>query len=89
MTPRQIELARHALGLPNRNNKSFRNRFIAGLQHPDYADWFGMVLDGNAEWRSGEKVPFGNDWLFWLTPAGAQKALRPGEQLDKEDFPDV
>jgi hypothetical protein len=39
LTPRQIELARHALGLPNQYKKSYRNRFVAGGNHPDQNDW--------------------------------------------------
>ncbi len=30
LTPKQRELARHALGLPNKMRMSYRNRFVAG-----------------------------------------------------------
>ena len=49
MTPRQIELARHALGLRPGCLVSYRNRFLAGPGHPDYADWQAMVAAGQAK----------------------------------------
>jgi hypothetical protein len=86
MTPKQCELARHALGLPNKMRMSYRNRFVAGTGHDDYADWMQMVTDGNAEMRDGGKLPFAGDSLFWLTHNGAKQALNPREKLDREDF---
>ena len=35
MSAAQIELARHALGLPNKMRMSYRNRFVAGHGHVD------------------------------------------------------
>ena len=87
MTPRQTELARHALGLPNPYNRSYRNRYIAGSKHPSYADWQGMVKNGLAKFRDGESLPFGGSHLFSLTRKGADAALLPGEKLCPEDFP--
>lgn len=84
MTPEQIELARHALGLPNKMRMSYRNRFVAGPGHDDYENWLQMVADGNAQKR--DDVPFGGDSLFWLTEDGAKQALKPRERLDSEDF---
>lgn len=86
MTPTQIDLARHALGL-TRSKVSFRNRFVTGPGGADYNAWLDMTAAGNAVRVAGEKLPFGGDDLFCLTPAGAQKALRKGESLDPEDFP--
>lgn len=88
MTPPQIELARHALGLA-RKPISYRNRFVAGIGHSDYDAWLDMVEQGAARRRPGEKLPFGGDDLFHLTLAGAREALKPGETLDPEDFPDA
>jgi hypothetical protein len=86
MTPRQIELARHALGLPNARKQSYRNRFIAGEGHSDQADWDAMVLSGDA--KVVRKVPlYRGDDAFWLTPQGATAALRAGERLSSDDFP--
>ncbi len=76
MTARQIELARHALGLGLK--KSYRNRFYASPLHPDFDDWFYLAATGDAR-RFGDH--------FKLTTAGATKALLPGESLGPEDFP--
>ncbi len=87
MTAKQRELARHALGLPNKMRMSYRNRFVAGEGHDDYADWVQMVSDGNAGTRDGSTLPYAGDSLFWLTESGARLALNPREKLDREDFP--
>lgn len=86
MTPEQIELARHALGLPNRAKKSYRNHFVAGAGHPDFDNWQIMVAAGLAKRRAGNALTGGDD-LFWLTLEGAHNAIRKGERLDLEDFP--
>ena len=86
MTKRQIELARHAVGLPNARNRSYRNAFVAGVEHPDHSDWDAMVDAGSALVHRNMASMAGND-LFWLTRAGAEEALQPGETLDTEDFP--
>lgn len=86
LTPRQRELARHALGLPNKMRMSYRNRFVAGEGHDDFDDWMQMVADGNAGRRAGTSLPYGGDDLFWLTKEGAQFALNKYERLDPEDF---
>lgn len=88
MTPEQRDLARHALGLPNRNNRSYRNRFVTGPGGADYDHWMAMVDAGFAHRRDGKTLPFGGDDLFWLTTAGAVAAKRRNEGLDKEDFPE-
>src|SRR6185437_7536416 len=77
LTPRQRELARHALGLPNKMRMSYRNRFVAGAGHDDYTDWVQMVADGNAEMRDRNSLPYAGDSLFWLTERGARQALNP------------
>lgn len=86
MTPRQIELARHALGLRPTRLISHRNRFLAGPEHPDYADWQAMVAAGQAKRLESEYLPPG-DVLFHLTRAGAEAALLPGDVLNPEDWP--
>ena len=86
MSPEQIELARHALGL-SRSKCSFRNRFVAGPGHPDHDNWMAMVADGDAKRRDGSTLPFSGDDMFWLTRSGAEKTLKRGETLDAEDFP--
>ena len=84
MTPRQRELARHAIGLPNDKRQSYRNRFIAGRGHVDFADWMAMVNDGHAVKRDMA----GPNYSFHLTHKAATQALEPGERLDREDFPE-
>lgn len=86
MTECQIELGRHALGLPNPRKTSYRNHFCAGVSHSDYPHWMAMVKDGNATHRSGNQLSGGDD-IFWLTKAGAMLCLMGREKLDDEDFP--
>lgn len=87
MTPEQKELARHALGLSAGQKKSYRNRFVAGKQHRDYANWEDMVSKGFAVRFEGSKHGFGASDLFCMTRVGAIIALNKGERLDEEDFP--
>ena len=89
MTPQQIELARHALGLPNKQRKSYRNRFVTGPGHTDYDNWMAMTASGDARRRDGKSLPFGGSDMFWLTRQGAEKALLPKEKLCPEDFPNT
>lgn len=86
MTPRQIELARHALGLRPTRLISHRNHFVAGPGHPDYASWMNMVAWGWAIRRENQHLPAG-DVVFRLTRAGAELALLPGDILNPEDWP--
>ncbi len=85
MTPRQLDLARHALGLPNKRRQSYRNHFVTGDWSVDYGDWQAMVAAGLARRRAGNALTGGDD-LFWLTKEGATAALKRGERLDPEDF---
>lgn len=84
MTPRQIELARLALGLPNQYRRSYRNRFCGGRGHPDYANWRALVNAGMAL-RWPWQFSYGD--LFMLNREGAEAVLKRGEKLDPEDFP--
>lgn len=85
MTPEQIELARHALGL-TRQKQSYRNYFCAGPDHSDHAEWMKMVSEGDAIVRGDTLGMRRGDNLFHVTRAGAEKALQPGETLDPEDW---
>lgn len=87
MTPEQVKLARHALGLPNKRRISYRNYFVAGPGHSDFVEWVVMVAAGNARSRTPSQIR-GGDSTFWLTAKGAKAALKPGEKLDPEDFPE-
>ena len=87
MTPLQIELARHALGLPNSRRTSYRNHFVTGEGCANHTTWSMMVSEGDALRRKGSVLTGGDD-LFLLTRKGAEKALKKGEKLDPEDFPE-
>jgi hypothetical protein len=87
MNPAQLEVARHALGLPNHMRRSYRNRFVAGAGHSDFVTWLDLVRIGFAG-RAVAPKGLGGDDLFWLTPPGAEAALKAGETLDAEDFPE-
>jgi hypothetical protein len=86
MNERQIELARHALGLRPTRLMTYRNNFVAGPGHADYPDWEAMVAAGFAVKRQNKMLPPG-DVMFHLTRAGAELALRPGDVLNPEDWP--
>jgi hypothetical protein len=87
MTPHQRELARHALGLPNKKRASYRNRFATDAG-PDNEAWRRMVDADLAKMRPGVEWMGGMD-AFWLTTKGAEMALYPDERLSTEDFPDA
>ncbi|MER5172643.1 hypothetical protein [Thioclava kandeliae] len=86
MTPTQKKLARHALGLPNRNHTSYRNCFVTPYgPHSDFTAWEEMKDLGFAE--RTELQSRINTVRFWLTRKGAMAAIDPNEKLDSEDFP--
>lgn len=86
LTDKQIDLARHALGLDGRRMTSYRNYFVTGMGSPDYLAWTGMVSIGHAQ-QLPASVLTGGDSLFRMTLAGAKAVLRRGESLCSEDFP--
>ena len=88
MTPQQITLARHALGLPNRQNTTYRNRYSAGKGHASHPTWEQMVKAGAAT-ATRHAGGLGGQDTFSLTLAGAKAALQAGESLCAEDFPGV
>lgn len=88
MTPEQRLLARHALGLPNDRNRSYRNRFFTAIYGDTRNRWVEMVEAGWAEVQPVGIVPDERHrFLFSLTTAGALLALDAGESLCQEDFP--
>lgn len=78
MNETQRKLARHALGLPNSKNRSYRNRYFTSGVGEAHNAWLGLAQRQLA-------VQVGN--YFELTLVGAQRALNVGEHLDTEDFP--
>lgn len=87
MTARQVELARHALGLRPGRLVSHRNHFCAGPSHDDFAHWEAMVVAGFAIRRRLPPLDQTDLAMFHLTRAGAERALLPGDVLDPEDWP--
>ncbi|MAK86532.1 MAG: hypothetical protein CMK96_06240 [Pseudomonas sp.] len=89
MTPEQRALARHALGLPNRRRRSYRNSYSASYSPGGAYDlWSDMVDAGLAErYPTITGSAHRKMARFWLTDAGARAALDPGESLCPEDFP--
>lgn len=83
MTPVQRAMARHALGLPNPNFRSYRNRYYVHVTTEPARAWRDMVDMGLAMTGRG-KAPY--VW-FHLTRLGAEAALEQGESLCPEDFP--
>jgi hypothetical protein len=83
MTERQRNFARHALGLPNKKNTSYRNHFCIGVGGDGYADWEEMVTSGWAVKRTSNH--WGGDDMFHLTLEGARLAREPKEHLSPED----
>lgn len=80
MTPQEVQLARHALGLSNGIRRSYRNRFLAaGVTE---TEWREMARNGHAKAGAGTST---GTW-FSLTRDAAQAVLLPGETLDPEDF---
>lgn len=87
MTPMQRQLARHALGLPNKDQRSYRNRYIAVPGTREYESWREMVEAKEAVMHTGEEMGLGNADYFRLRHMAALSALDTGESLDREDFP--
>lgn len=84
MTAQQRDLARHALGLPNKQRISYRNHFVTHKDSEDYCPWQELVRHGLAMFMHGGEMAGGGD-IFWLTQQGAEHVLEPGEKL-KVDF---
>lgn len=86
LTPHQRDLARHALGLPNKKNLSYRNYFVGSNDDPH---WIGLVEAGLATKRSHAALLHDDDVYFHLTSAGALAVIEPREKLSPEDFPSL
>jgi hypothetical protein len=83
MTEKQRELARHALGFPNKKNTSYRNHFCTGPGDTNFPEWEAMVAAGEAVKQTGPH--WGGDDMFHLTLKGALAARNPKEHLSRED----
>jgi hypothetical protein len=76
MTERQKEMARHALGFPNKKNRSCRNHYCI-------EDWMDLVAKGFAIRSTGPL--WGGDDMFHLTLKGGLEARGTKEHLSAED----
>lgn len=83
MSPKQRELARHALGFPNKQNESYRNHFCVGPGQDDYEEWQDLISKGLAVKRTDG--PWGGSHMFFLTLEGALMCRGPKEHLRRED----
>jgi hypothetical protein len=83
ITKKQRELARHALGLPNKQNATYRNHFCIDKGGDGYEDWEDMVIKGLAVKATGGAAWVGD--FFYLTLDGARAVLSPDEHIDLED----
>jgi hypothetical protein len=83
MTDRQRDMARHALGLPNKRNTSNRNHYCIGKGGDGYEDWEDLVSKGFAIKRTGPH--WGGDDMFHLTLKGGLEARGPKEHLSREE----
>jgi hypothetical protein len=83
MTEKQRDMARHALGFPNKLNTSYRNHYCIGRGGDDYEDWEAMVVAGEAVKRTGPH--WGGDDMFHLTLKGGLVARDTKEHLSRED----
>jgi hypothetical protein len=91
MTDRQRELARHALGLPNKKNTTYRNHFCIGPGGDGYEDWEDLVSKGLALKCAGAHCnrPWGENDMFYLTLKGALMVREPKEHISREDAADM
>ena len=83
MTEEQRASARHALGLPNQKNTTYRNHFCIAVGGDGYAGWENLVARGLAV-----KAVGGENWcgdFFYLTLEGARAVLLPEEHISRED----
>lgn len=84
LTALERKHARHALGLPNKLRKSYRNRYVVSQSTETGEIWMGMFIKGAADLDPDWP---GSNCLFFLTRKGALAALNKGERLCEEDFP--
>lgn len=86
ITLKQARLMRHALGLPNKKNKSYRNHYACGTSGIDNEEWTKLVDAGYAGVNRSHPLNKNMD-NFWVTELGAEMVREDCEALCKEDFP--
>jgi hypothetical protein len=83
MNIEQVRLARHALGLPKDDGRSYRNRFVASKGGDNETEWDDLVSKGLAFRGGDDRSMVG----FCLTEQGAIMVLEGKETLCPEEFP--
>jgi hypothetical protein len=83
MTDAQKRLARHALGFPNKQNTSYRNRYCIHPGSAGYVEWESMVAQGDALKRTG--LLWDGADMFHLTLKGALAAREENENISREN----
>ena len=81
MNAHEVALVRHALGFNGHTKTSYRNHFVAGPTHPDYALWLGLVECGRAHRQPATRD--GMD-VFSVTFETALEVRREDEYLDSD-----
>ncbi|WP_250507641.1 hypothetical protein [Caballeronia sp. GAFFF3] len=93
ITPYQIELLQHTLGLRADRRESFRNHFVAGAGHHDMRHLEALEQAGLMERRTTPRFLDDGDTVFAATDAGHQAALaalpEPRNRTRYEDYLDA
>lgn len=88
LTEKHITILRHTLGMDaSQSKRSYRNRYVAGKKHHCRIELMELVMNGFMTKHDGGEL-FGDSDLFQATYPGALAALRKGETLCPEDFPE-
>lgn len=84
MTASQREMARHALGFPNKKNTSNRNHYCIDPGGDGHDEWLDLVSHRLAVKRNTRAIYDGDD-TFHLTLKGALMVRESKEHLSRED----
>lgn len=80
VTPEQMHILHHSLGITSKRSKSYRNHFVTGPGSKDYDNCVALVSMGYMTQRSGTPLTGGND-LFQVTDAGRHLAIQAKKEL--------
>lgn len=82
MSPHQLTILRHALGLYTARGTPYRNHFVTGPGRDDYADCMALVEAGLMERFPGNNLTGGDD-VFTVTETGMQFARAPEKEWQR------
>lgn len=71
LTEQHVHVLRHALGLKNRGDRPWRNRFVAGEGHADMPVLNDLLVNG---YLTVQDNPGGSGYLFQVTEKGREAA---------------